>query len=126
MVWSDEDSDTESVDVDVDDSDRLFTFEVAKTKEQKESAVSRPGFQVFIPFTRLKSISNQSKMKSRHISCHEVSDNCSVDPSIFVPHLLHGETAQGFWTVTYIPRQTQSEIFDQGRSFSDLSLKKLL
>ncbi|KAI0250874.1 hypothetical protein BJV78DRAFT_526274 [Lactifluus subvellereus] len=109
IVWTDEDSDTESVDVDVDDSDRLFTFEVAKTKEQKESASSRPGFQ----------------MKSPHISCHGVPADCSVDPSIFVPRLLRGETAQAFWTVTYIPRQTLSEIFDQ-RQHNHLSLKKLL
>jgi hypothetical protein len=46
IVWSDADSDTESVDIDAGDSDRLFTFEVAKTNEQEESAVSRPGFQV--------------------------------------------------------------------------------
>ncbi len=46
IVWSDENSDTDSVDIDLDDSDRLFTFEVAKTIEQEESAVLRPGFQV--------------------------------------------------------------------------------
>lgn len=45
IVWHDEDSDTESVDVDVGESDRLFTFEVAKTSEQEEGAASRPGFQ---------------------------------------------------------------------------------
>jgi hypothetical protein len=48
VVWNDEDSDTESVDVDVGESDRLFKFEVAKTNEQEEGAVSRPGFQVHI------------------------------------------------------------------------------
>jgi hypothetical protein len=36
----------ESVDMDTGDSDRLFTFEVAKTNEQEESAIARPGFQV--------------------------------------------------------------------------------
>lgn len=48
IVWNDEDgkSDTNSEDIDAGDSERLFTFEVAKTKEQEESAVSRPGFQV--------------------------------------------------------------------------------
>lgn len=44
--WRDEGSDTESVDMDVGETDRLFTFEVAKTNEKDEGAVSRPGFQV--------------------------------------------------------------------------------
>jgi hypothetical protein len=46
IVWEDEDGDGLSIDMDVGDSERLFTFEVAKTNEQEESAVSRPGFQV--------------------------------------------------------------------------------
>lgn len=45
IVWSDE-SDTESLDIDIGDSGRLFSFVVAKTTDQEESAVSRPGFQV--------------------------------------------------------------------------------
>ena len=47
LVWNDQESDTESVDMDVGDSDRLYTFEVAKTNEQVQSAVARPGFKVF-------------------------------------------------------------------------------
>jgi hypothetical protein len=46
IIW-DEDNDTESMDLDLGDSDRLFTFEVAKTNEREEDAVSRPGFEVF-------------------------------------------------------------------------------
>ncbi len=46
IVWNERDADTNSVDIDAGDSERLFTFEVAKTNEQEESAVSRPGFQV--------------------------------------------------------------------------------
>jgi hypothetical protein len=46
IVWNDEDGDTNSEDIDAGDSERLFTFEVAKTNEQEESAISRPGFQV--------------------------------------------------------------------------------
>jgi hypothetical protein len=45
IVWND-DSDTESVDMDARDTDRLFTFEVAKRNEQEDSAIARPGFQV--------------------------------------------------------------------------------
>ncbi len=46
IVWNDEDRDSVSIDMDTGDSERLFIFEVAKTNEQEESAVSRPGFQV--------------------------------------------------------------------------------
>ena len=46
LVWNDQESDTESVDMDVGDSDRLYTFEVAETNEQEQSAVARPGFKV--------------------------------------------------------------------------------
>jgi hypothetical protein len=46
LVWNDQESDTESVDMDIGDSDRLYTFEVAKTNEQEQSAVARPGFKV--------------------------------------------------------------------------------
>ena len=46
IVWNDEDDITTSIDQGACDSERLFTFEVAKTNEQEESAVSRPGFQV--------------------------------------------------------------------------------
>ena len=49
IVWNggDEDGDASSVvDIDAGDSERLFTFEVAKTNEQEESVTSRPGFLV--------------------------------------------------------------------------------
>lgn len=45
IVW-DDDKDDDLMDVDEDASDRLFTFEVAKTKEQEENVTTRPGFQV--------------------------------------------------------------------------------
>ncbi|KAI0302864.1 hypothetical protein B0F90DRAFT_1816439 [Multifurca ochricompacta] len=109
--WKDEDSDTdtESLEEDVGNSNRLFTFEVAKTNEQEQSALSRPGFQ----------------MNSRHILPYEAPSDCSVDPAVFVPRLLHGETTQGFWTATFISRQIQTEHLYQ-RPYQQLSLKQLL
>jgi hypothetical protein len=50
LVWGDEEGDTESVDTDPGEDDRLFIYEVAKRNEQEESAVSRPGFQVILPY----------------------------------------------------------------------------
>jgi hypothetical protein len=61
IVWNDEDSDTDSVDMDTGDTDRLFTFEVAKTNEQEENAVISPGFQVPIPFVVGISVPDSSK-----------------------------------------------------------------
>jgi len=52
IIWNDEDNDSESTDLDLGDSDRLFTFEVAKTNEREEDAASRPGFQVSQTFRR--------------------------------------------------------------------------
>lgn len=126
LVWNDEDSDTESVDMDTGDSDRLFTFEVAKTNEQEENAVARPGFQVLIPFlVEIPLVPDSSKMHFRHISPNRVPPDCPVDPVFLVPRLLQGETAQGTLTATYIPRQVHTEIFDR-RPFSEMSLKQLL
>ncbi|KAI0246219.1 hypothetical protein BJV78DRAFT_1286673 [Lactifluus subvellereus] len=109
IVWNDEDSDMESVDMDTGDSDRLFTFEVSKTNEQEESAISRPGFQ----------------MHSRFISRYETPPDCPVDPAVLAPHLLPGETTQGFFTAAYLPHRTHSEPYER-QSFSKMSLKQLL
>jgi hypothetical protein len=45
MIWSSSAGDDLS-ESDDDDTDRLFTFEVAKTKEQEEGVSVRPGFKV--------------------------------------------------------------------------------
>ena len=125
IVWGDDDDDTESVDIDAGDGNRLFTYEVAKRHEQEESAVSRPGFQVLISSNRHKPISDRLKINSRHISRYEPPEDCSVDPSIFVPSLIHGETTQGFWTATYVPQRTRSSALDKSL-YSRLLLKRLL
>ncbi|KAI0302831.1 hypothetical protein B0F90DRAFT_1809754 [Multifurca ochricompacta] len=99
IVWNNEEDDAESPDIDPGESDRLFTFEVSETNEQEEGAAAYPGFQT-VP-------------------------DCPVDPAVFVPRLLPGETTQGFLTASYVPYQTQSEAFDQ-HTFSQVSLKQLL
>lgn len=51
LVWNEnDDSNIGSVDIYARDSERLFTFEVAETIEQEQSALSRPGFQVTLTF----------------------------------------------------------------------------
>jgi len=48
MIWSNT-SDDQLSESDEDDTDRLFTFEVAKTKEQEEGVTVRQGFKVCSP-----------------------------------------------------------------------------
>ena len=113
--------------MDVGESDRLFTFEVAKTNEREEGAVSRPGFQVDllpIVFVSISDISI-SKMISRLISRCVPPDGCLIDPSTFVPRLLCGETAQGFLTTTYVQRQVRCVTLSQ-RAFTGVYLTELL
>ena len=45
MLWSNSLNDDQLSDPDEDDTDRLFTFEVAKTKEQEEGVTVRQGFE---------------------------------------------------------------------------------
>lgn len=125
IVWSDEESDTESVDMDAGDSDRLFTFEVAKTNEQEESAVARPGFQVTPTLDVPWSISEMSQMNSRLIVPYEIPPDCPVDPSIFVPRLLPGETVQGLLTAFYIPHQVKIASISH-HPFSRVAMSQML
>jgi len=54
-----------------------------------------------------------------------MTPDCPVDPAVFVPRLLLGETAQGFLTAVYIPRKVHVEEFRR-RSYSQMSLKHFL
>lgn len=47
IVWAEDVGSSETaMDIDDDESDRLFTFEVAKTNEQEENVTCQPGFNV--------------------------------------------------------------------------------
>jgi hypothetical protein len=111
IFWGDADGDAKSVDLDTVGDDRLFLYEVAKRNEQEVNIESRPGF----------------KMNSRHISRYAIPATWgrALDPSSFVPTLFHGETAQGFWTVTYVPQAIRSCTYDR-YTFTTLSLRQLL
>jgi hypothetical protein len=64
-------------------------------------------------------------MNSGHISHYVVPADCTLDPPVFAPGLFHGETVQGFWTVTYVAQTTQTHAYDQ-LPFSNLLLERLL
>ena len=48
IVWNERSSEDELSEGDQDESDRMFSFEVAKTNEQEESVSVRKGFRVRI------------------------------------------------------------------------------
>ncbi|KAI0751604.1 hypothetical protein C8Q80DRAFT_1158354 [Daedaleopsis nitida] len=80
IVWRDDIGNSEDDDDREDeDDDRLFSFEVSKTHEQNEGAISRAGFQVTLN-----------------------SSSIPADASLR-PRLAAGETQQGVLTVSNVP-----------------------
>lgn len=110
--------------MDSGDSERLYTFEVAKTNEQEESAVSRPGFQV-TPVFVLWPIADRSQMNSRIVVPNEAPLDLQIDPSLLVPRLLPGETVQGLLTASYVPPGVRIEEINQ-RLYNRVTLSGLL
>ncbi|KAI0297435.1 hypothetical protein BC826DRAFT_166673 [Russula brevipes] len=85
IVWDDDDGDDESTDSDNDDSGRLYDFVVAKTNDQEENVIARPGFT----------------MKSPLLVNQPPPPKLRVDRDVLSPRLLRGETMQGFMTAKF-------------------------
>ncbi len=64
-------------------------------------------------------------MDSRHLAHSESPLEYQGDPAVFTPRLVHGETTQGFLTVSYVPPQTYFEDYNE-RTFNRMCLKELL
>ena len=77
------------------------------------------------PFDAPWSVSDTSQMNSRVIVPGAAPVDCQVDPSLFVPRLLPGETVQGLLTTSYISPRLRIETFSQ-RSYSRVALSELL
>ncbi|KAJ7289087.1 hypothetical protein C8J57DRAFT_1459186 [Mycena rebaudengoi] len=107
IVWTEEE---EPALMDIDEgSDRLFTFQVAKTNEQEEGVTVRPGF-----------ILNNSIL-----SVEKLHVECLLDAAELQPTLIRGETAQAILTKHFVPAKFEErEIRD--KSFSPVKLKDLL
>ncbi len=125
IIWNDEESDAESVDMSAGDFDRVYTFEVTETNEQEENAVSYPGFQVPFLSVLRKAASDLSKMDSHHLVRYESPLGYQGDPAALTPRLLHGETTQGFLTVSYVPPETYFEVYNE-HTFNRVCLEELL
>jgi hypothetical protein len=108
IVWSDpvNDDNLTDEDEDEDDTDRLFTFEVAKTNEQEEGVSVRAGFKVCHRSTVSLNIHrtySTSQCTSDQIIIAEPHPDSTMEPEFFKPRLVHGETRQGFMTARYQP-----------------------
>ncbi|KAJ7252459.1 hypothetical protein C8J57DRAFT_1519796 [Mycena rebaudengoi] len=102
IVWSDN---AEATATGVEEKpNRLYRFTVAKTNEQEETVVARPGFKIASPFL---SFSNWP------------------DDSAYEPRLLRGETHQAILTTEYVPAGTQTQPLVQ-EVYNKPQLQKLL
>ncbi|KAF8216813.1 hypothetical protein K438DRAFT_1658303 [Mycena galopus ATCC 62051] len=107
MVWNDE---AEDISMDIEEgSDRLFTFEVAKTNEQDESVTVRPGFT----------------MTASVLSLEPLHAECTLDASELQPSLVHGETAQAILTKHFVPSDTVRAVL-RGQTFNAIQLRTLI
>ncbi|KAF9230093.1 hypothetical protein BU15DRAFT_69493, partial [Melanogaster broomeanus] len=109
IVWNEHNSDDELSESDQDESDRMFSFEVAKTNEQEESVSVRKGF----------------KCTTELLDIPERHPECKLDAEYFKPRLLQGETTQGMLTVKYRPMRRIAELYSF-QKFNELQLETLL
>ncbi|KAE9406917.1 hypothetical protein BT96DRAFT_954710 [Gymnopus androsaceus JB14] len=109
IVWSESSSEDSVDELDDDENDRLFTFEVAKTKEQEESVKSRPGIRMAISLFKTTL----------------PSPDCPLDTTAMTPKIIPGETQQGVLTTNFVPPTTHKD-FIRDEIFNKTALKSLL
>ncbi|KAI0796932.1 hypothetical protein C8Q75DRAFT_796662 [Abortiporus biennis] len=107
IVWNDDNDNAPTGEGDEDESDRLFTFQVAKTHEQEENVTAHAGFSVDLPKDN-----------------NTLLDGSSLDPSMFAPRLVNGETSTGYMQIKYVPPENISQNFNH--SFNSVYLKQTL
>ena len=120
-MWDGDDGNNVSSDSDNDDSGRLYDFVVAKTNDQEENVVARPGFKVILqndPPWNWPDLFSRLKMNSPLLVHPQPSPRVHTDLS---PRLLHGETTQGFMTAEFKQAKTLVEKFVH----SDLSASQV-
>ncbi|KAI9460718.1 hypothetical protein F5148DRAFT_1377366 [Russula earlei] len=102
IVWGEEHR------TDKNKSGRVFDFVVAKTHDQEENVIARPGFTMDSPLLFTPPLQSKSH----------------VDPKILSPRLLHGESNQGFMTANFKQAKTLSEPFSNAhQSASQIRLR---
>ncbi|KAJ7763628.1 hypothetical protein DFH07DRAFT_1059276 [Mycena maculata] len=107
IVWNEE---PEDLPIDLDEeSDRLFTFEVAKTNEQEENVTVRPGFTMNTPI----------------LAVEKPHMECTMDASELQPTLVHGETAQTIMTKRFVPSKSVERII-RGETHNAVQLRNFI
>ncbi|KAJ7698920.1 hypothetical protein B0H17DRAFT_1049693 [Mycena rosella] len=107
IVWNPE---AEVLPMDVDEeSDRLFTFEVAKTNEQDEDVSVHPGFIMNTPI----------------LSVEKLHVECTLDAGELQPALVRGETRQAILTKHFVPAGIEERRI-RGEIYYSTKLKSLL
>ncbi|KAG1731285.1 hypothetical protein EDB19DRAFT_1881018 [Suillus lakei] len=111
IVWHGQEGEdiVKEMDKDEYEPDRMFTFEVRKTNEQEEAVKPRPGF----------------KATSIYIAMPRPHPEATEDVRLHKPWLLHGETTQGFMTISYLPARQITDVWKR-KSFTRLQLRDWL
>ncbi|KAK7025055.1 VWFA domain-containing protein [Favolaschia claudopus] len=107
IVWNDE---AEEIPMEIEaGSDRLFTFEVAKTNQQEENVTARPGFTMNAPV----------------LAKEEVHAEFTLDELELQPTLVPGETAQAILTKHFVPSKSTNRII-RWEPYNAVQLKSLI
>ncbi|KAG6369029.1 hypothetical protein JVT61DRAFT_1964, partial [Boletus reticuloceps] len=132
IVWSEKDSEDkdegDKFDIDQDESDRMFSFEVARTDEQEESVTVRKGFKVnstWLLCTGVPAYKFQAGPQAIARPEVRMDDPDSMKSAPIAPFLVHGETAQGFMTVEHQEANVAREIF-RDRTIEGLQLERFV
>lgn len=126
FVWKEDADDIIVVDIEDGSFDRMYTFEVSKTNEQEENVQMRTGFEVgHIPANLFVLMKVQIPSKAIHPPPTDLPADFTLDPSVFLPRLLVGETNQAFLSVSYTPpSENTRNIVDENHN--SLKLKSLV
>ncbi|EKM59291.1 uncharacterized protein PHACADRAFT_113812 [Phanerochaete carnosa HHB-10118-sp] len=91
MVLAEEAPAEEALDLD-DDDDRLFTFQVKKTREEEENVIATEGFQI-----------SNLRLASQH-----APDDPSVPAELLCPRIVPGDSCLGVMSVSYEKAKTMT------------------
>lgn len=111
-----------------DEVDRLFTFEVAKTKEEQENVTPLPGFEVggllILMFSSHANLTWFMQVRNLPIEEIQVPDDPDITPEIVAPQLVAGETGIGFMTAAY--ESAKNSQYDKSETHNAVSLNSLM
>lgn len=108
IIWTD-DSEDAATNTENSKPSRLYKFKVAKTNEQDETVITRPGFRI-----------STSVYPGDH-----AQRPGSIDPADLKPKLVCGETQQGILTTEYVPAGRRMVSLER-ETYNTTQLRELL